>query len=81
MKKETMNHSKKRPRDMKFKEFKKIYLIPYGFKFLRNGSGSHIIYVRECDNIIFPIPIHSGNIVPYCLVSNFKKRFVNKTKG
>jgi predicted RNA binding protein YcfA (HicA-like mRNA interferase family) len=31
-----------------------------GFKFYRQGKGSHTLWIRESDKVVLPIPNHGG---------------------
>ena len=75
MKKE--NNKNFRNRDMRFKDFEETYLIPYNFVYIREGKGSHKIYGRIVDNqIVEQFPIPNKPFVSFCLVAQFKRRFI-----
>jgi len=35
-----------------------------GFRFYRQGKGSHELWVRDDDGRVIPVPHHKGKVVP-----------------
>ncbi|MDB9310429.1 type II toxin-antitoxin system HicA family toxin [Aphanizomenon sp. CS-733/32] len=35
----------------------------FGFRFYRQGKGSHELWVRDLDNIVIPVPHHRGKTI------------------
>ena len=71
------NYDELRPKDLKLKDFEKIYLFPYGFKPYKYGKGSHFKYKRKSDGQVFPVSVHNG-VVQFGLIAKFRRLYVNK---
>jgi len=46
-------------RELRYREVVKR-LQHFGFRFYRQGRGSHELWVRDADGVVIPVPHHEG---------------------
>ena len=49
-------------RELRYREVIKR-LRRFGFRFYRQGKGSHELWVRDADGIVIPVPHHQGKAI------------------
>jgi len=48
--------------DLRYQEVVKR-LEYFGFRFYRQGKGSHELWVRDTDGVVVPVPYHKGKTI------------------
>ncbi|NKQ35555.1 MAG: type II toxin-antitoxin system HicA family toxin [Chloroflexi bacterium] len=49
-------------RELRYREVVKR-LRHFGFRFYRQGKGSHELWVRDADGVVVPVPHHQGKTI------------------
>jgi len=59
---------------MTFTEFEKKYLKPYGFRYIKNQKGSHVLYENPQGVKFGFAKFHSGNRISDKCIMRFERK-------